>query len=54
MGLAEGLGDGHYDLIVDIASYLQDQPTFQKGLFMENHLQIAIPEGNPLAAQKND
>ena len=52
LGLAEGLGDGHYDLIVDIASYLQDQPAFQKGLFMENHLQIAIPEGNPLAAQK--
>ncbi|MTV81483.1 LysR family transcriptional regulator [Secundilactobacillus folii] len=49
MNLADGLSSGNYDLVFCQASYFLNRVDIKRKLFMENHLQIAIPLQNPLS-----
>lgn len=43
LNLADGLSDGRYDLVFGLSSYFQANHEIEQVLFMENHLQIALP-----------
>lgn len=52
MNLTEGLANGQYDLVFNLAIYFQANKTIEKTVFMKNHLQIALPIDHALSHQK--
>ncbi|MFC6254913.1 LysR substrate-binding domain-containing protein [Secundilactobacillus hailunensis] len=52
MHLTDGLNDGSYDMVFSLASYLQNNAAIAQTLFMENHLQIALPRHHRLSQKK--
>ncbi len=52
MALADGLANGSYDLVFSLASYFQNKSAIKQSLFMENHLQIALPRNHRLSQKK--
>ncbi|MDW5523277.1 LysR family transcriptional regulator [Carnobacterium maltaromaticum] len=52
MNLTEGVTNGRYDLVFNLAIYFQANPTIEKMEFMKNDLQIALPIDHKLSHQK--
>ncbi|QEA32112.1 LysR family transcriptional regulator [Secundilactobacillus malefermentans] len=52
LNLAEGVTNGHYDLVFGLSSYFESNDHVEKTLFMENHLQIAMPIHSHLSEKK--
>ncbi|MFC6171870.1 LysR family transcriptional regulator [Loigolactobacillus jiayinensis] len=52
MALVDGLADGRYDLAFGLDTYFQASQHIDQTLFMENHLQIALPIQHRLSHQR--
>ncbi|MBA3926948.1 LysR family transcriptional regulator [Listeria rustica] len=52
MKLADGLLSGQYDLVFNLLTYFQSSDTVEKAIFLENHLQIAMPVNHALSHKK--
>lgn len=52
MNLADGLSNGHYDLVFNLATYFQHNKAIEMIPFIQNRLQIAVPIHHPLSQQK--
>ncbi|EUJ30492.1 LysR family transcriptional regulator [Listeria cornellensis] len=52
MKLADGLSSGQYDLVFNLLTYFQSSDTVEQAMFMENHLQIAMPIDHALSHKK--
>lgn len=52
MNLAEGLSNGHYDLVFNLLTYFPANISIEKTLFMNNQLQIVVPIHHELRNKK--
>lgn len=52
MNLAEGLLNGHYDLVFNLLTYFPANVSIEKTLFMNNQLQIVVPIHHELRNKK--
>lgn len=52
LNLADGLIDGTYDFVLNLAIYFQHHEQIKTLLFSENRLQIVVPFHHPLSQQK--
>lgn len=52
MNLADGLTNGHYDIVFNLLTYVQTNQTIDYTIFIKNNLQIALPIEHPLSSRK--
>ncbi|MBC6308526.1 LysR family transcriptional regulator [Listeria sp. FSL L7-1582] len=52
MKLADGLLSGEYDLVFNLLTYFQSNDALETAVFLENHLQIAMPVHHALSYKK--
>ncbi|MGM0303459.1 hypothetical protein IGI66_003124 [Enterococcus sp. AZ048] len=52
MNLTDGLTNGQYDVVFNLATYFQHNEPIEKIPFIQNRLQIAVPIHHPLSRKK--